>query len=63
MSRQATFLIRVGIGRSDGGHKTDSPFRAIPKFPRIITISAVVIMGVDDGIGDTHQYDSLLEAS
>ena len=46
---------------TDCGHETDSPFHAIPKVPRIIHFGGV--MGVDEGIDDTHHYDSILKAS
>ena len=62
MSCQGNYLVRVGIGRSDCSHETYSPFHAIPKVPRIINISAVVVMAVDEGIDDTHYHDSILKA-
>ena len=63
LSRQANQLIRVDMCRRDCGHKSNSPFHAIPKVSRIIHISAVVVMGVDEGIDGTHHTDSMLKAS
>ena len=38
------------------------PFMLSTKVPRIINISAVVVMGVDEDTDDTHCHDSTLEA-
>ena len=49
--------------RRDCSHEADSPFRAIPNVLRVINVSAVVVMGVDEGIDNTHYHDSILKAS
>ena len=51
MSRQANYLVREG----DCSHHTDSPFLAVSIGTNVIHISAVVVMGVDEGIDDTQR--------
>ena len=53
MSRQASYLVRVSIGRSDGRrHEADFSFHAITEISKILNASAVVIMCVETGINE-----------
>ena len=60
VSCQTGYLVRVGIGRSNGSHETDSPFHAIPNISRILNISAVLTVGMDEGNNEAHYHDSIL---
>ena len=58
-----TCMVRVSVGRSDGCHEADSPFHAIPKFSRILNVSAVLTMSINKGVNEAHHHDPILEAS
>ena len=62
-SRQAHQLEDMGICRSNCSHKTNSTSHTISKVSMVIHISAVVDMGIKEGIDDTHHYNSILKAS
>ena len=52
-----------GVCRSDGSRKTNSPFHTISKISRIVHISAVVVVGINEGVDDAHHDNSILKAS
>ena len=56
-------LVRVGVGRGDGCHETDSSFHAITKVSRIIDASAVLMMSINERANEAHHHDPILEAS
>ena len=45
--RETNCLVRVGAGRSDGGHETNTSCQAITKAPSVCRIKAVFMMGID----------------
>ena len=47
----------------DCSHETDAPFHAIPIISRILNISLELAVSMDEGIDDTHHYNSMSEAS
>ena len=57
VSCQTGYLVCVSTGWSDSRHDADSPFHAIPKISRTVNIQAVVIMGIDKGVNETHYND------
>ena len=62
VSRQAEYLICVGMGGSDSRHKADSPFHAITKASRILDALAVLMMSINKGINELHHNYPILEA-
>ena len=62
-SRQRDWLVHMGVCWGDRGHKTDSPFHKISKAPRVIHISAVVVVSIDKRVNDSHYDDSKLMSS
>ena len=62
-SCQADCLIRMGVSWSDGSHKSNAPFHTISKIPWVIHVSAVVAVGMDQSVNDTHHNDPILKAS
>ena len=57
MSRQASELVRVGIGWSDCRHETDSSFRTTPKVPpRAIRRNTWVDKSWTDGFSVVAKY-------
>ena len=55
------YLICVSVGRSDSRHEADSPFHAIPKIPRNLCASAVLMMSKKKGVNESHYRDPILE--
>ena len=41
----------------------DSSFHAITKVSRILNVSAVLIMSINEGVNEAHYHDSKLETS
>ena len=56
-------LTRVGVSRSDSRHEADPSFHAISKVPKILEALTALVMGKNNGVNETHQGDSILEAS
>ena len=52
-----------GVRWGERVHKPNSPFHAIPEVPWIIQVTAVMVVGVNKGVDNTHNYNSSLEAS
>ena len=63
VSCYASYMVRVSVGRSDGCHGADSPFHAIYKISRILDVSAVLMMSINEGVNEAHHHDPILEAS
>ena len=61
--RQTSYLARMSMDESDGCHKANSSLHAIPKVSRILNVSVMVVMGVDEGVNDTHYHEPILKAS
>ena len=53
----------MGVCRGDSSHKPNSPFHAISEVPWIIQITAVMVVGVYNGVDNTHNHNSILKAS
>ena len=63
VSFKACCLVRVGVGRGDGCHETDSSFHAITKVSRIIDASAVLTISINELVDAAHHHDPILEIS
>ena len=44
--RKTNCLVRVGVGKSDGGHESNSSCQTITKVPSVCGIKAVFLMGI-----------------
>ena len=44
----------MGVCRGDSNHKPNYPHHAIPEVPWIIHITAVMVVGVNKGVDNTH---------
>ena len=55
--------MRVGVGRGDGCHETDSSFHAITEVSRIIDASAVLMMSINERVNEAHHNDPILDSS
>ena len=62
-SSQAKGLVRMGVFRGDSSHKPNSPFHAVSEVLWIIHLTAVIVVGVDKGVDNTHNDNSMLKAS
>ena len=60
-SSQAKGLVRMGVCRSDSSHMPNSPFHAVSEIPWIIQMTAVMIVGANKGVDNTHNHNSILE--
>ena len=56
-------LVRMGVCRRDGSHKSNSPFHAVSGVPWIVRIATAMVVGVNKGFDNTHNFNSILEAS
>ena len=55
---------RVGVGRGDGCHETDSSFSCNhQKFPGLSMQSAVLTMSINERVDEAHHHDPILEIS
>ena len=53
---------RVGVGRSDGGHESNSSCQTITKIPSACRIKAVFVMGIDKCVKVAQNHNTILEA-
>ena len=53
----------MGVRRGDSSHKSDSPFHAVSEVPWIVRIATVIGAGVNKGVNNTYNHNSILEAS
>ena len=60
VSSETSCLICVGVDRSDGRHKTNPSFHVITK--KNFEASAVLIIGINKGVKETHYHNSTLKA-
>ena len=56
--RKTNCLVRVGVGRSDGGHESNPSLQTITKIPNVCRIKAVFMMGIDNTILKAPQEHS-----
>ena len=60
--RKTRCLVRVGVGRSDGGHESNPSFQTITKIPSVCRIKAVLMMGIDKCVKDAKNHNTILKA-
>ena len=48
---------------SDSSHNVNSPFHAVPEVSWIVRIAAVIVVGVNKGVDNTHNHDFTSKAS
>ena len=63
VSSEASCLICVDVGRSDGRHEADSSLHVITNVPRILDNSTVLMMGINKGAKEAHHHNTILKAS
>ena len=63
VSSETSCLICVGVGRSDGRHKSNSSLHAITNVPRIFDNSTVLMMGLNKRVKEAHHHNTTLKAS
>ena len=61
--RMTKCLVRVGLGRSDGGHEANPSCQTITKVPRVLRVKAVFMMGLDKCIKKAQNHNTILKAS
>ena len=55
-------LVRVGVGRSDGGHEPNSSWHTITKVPSVCRVKAVFMMGIDKCVKEAQNHHTMLKA-
>ena len=60
--RKTNSLVRVGVGRSDGGHEPDPSCQAVTKVPSVCRITAVLVMDMDKCVKETQNHNAILKA-
>ena len=60
---QTNCLVGVGVGRSDGGHESNSSCHTITKVPSVCQVTAVLVMSIDECVKKTQNHDAILKAS
>ena len=56
-------LVRVGVGRSDGCHESNSSCQTITKVPSVCRMKAVFMMGIDKCVKEAQNHNTILKAS
>ena len=59
--RMTNCLIRVGVGRSDGGHESNPSCQRITKVPNVCRIKAVLMMGIYKCVKKAQNHNTILK--
>ena len=60
--RKTYCLIRVEVGRSDGGHESNPSCQAIIKVSSVSRVKAVFMMGIDKCVKEAQNHYTRLKA-
>ena len=62
VQRKTRCVVRVGVGRSDGGHESNPSCQTITKVPSILRVKAVFMVGIDRSIKEAQNHNTILKA-